>query len=52
MDIIGNAEKLQTFADRAAQKVEDTKLAEAMHYGADIAKLKRLNAEKVAGIKA
>lgn len=51
MDIIGNAEKLQTFADRAAQKVEDTKLAEAMHYGADIAKLKRLNAEKVAGIK-
>lgn len=52
MDIIGNAEKLQTFADRAAQKVEDTKLAEAMHYGADIAKLKRLNAEKVADIKA
>lgn len=52
MDIIGNAEKLQTFADRAAQKVEDTKLAEAMHYGADIAKLKRLNTEKVAGIKA
>lgn len=52
MDIIGNAEKLQTFADRAAQKVEDTKLAEAMHYGADIAKLKRLNAEKVAGIRA
>lgn len=52
MDIIGNAEKLQTFADRAAQKVEDTKMAEAMHYGADIAKLKRLNAEKVAGIKA
>lgn len=52
MDIIGNAEKLQTFADRAAQKVEDTKLAEAMHYGADIAKLKRLNAGKVAGIKA
>lgn len=52
MDIIGNAEKLQTFADRAAQKVEDTKLAEAMHYGADIAKLKRLNAEKAAGIKA
>lgn len=52
MDIIGNAEKLQTFADMAAQKVEDTKLAEAMHYGADIAKLKRLNAEKVAGIKA
>lgn len=52
MDIIGNAEKLQTFADRAAQKVEDTKLAEAMHHGADIAKLKRLNAEKVAGIKA
>lgn len=52
MDIIGNAEKLQTFADRSAQKVEDTKLAEAMHYGADIAKLKRLNAEKVAGIKA
>ena len=51
MDIIGNAEKLQTFADRAAQKVEDTKLAEAMHYGADIAKLKRLNAEKVADIK-
>ena len=51
MDVIGNAEKLQTFADRAAQKVEDTKLAEAMHYGADIAKLKRLNAEKVAGIK-
>ena len=49
---VGNAEKLQTFADRAAQKVEDTKLAEAMHYGADIAKLKRLNAEKVAGIKA
>lgn len=52
MDIIGNAEKLQTFADRAAQKVEDTKLAEAMHHGADIAKLKRLNAEKVADIKA
>ena len=52
MDIIGNAEKLQTFADRAAQKVEDTKLAEAMHYGADIAKLKRLNTEKVADIKA
>ena len=52
MDIIGNAEKLQTFADRAAQKVEDTKLAEAMHYGADIAKLKRLNAEKVADIRA
>ena len=52
MDIIGNAEKLQTFADRAAQKVEDTKLAGAMHYGADIAKLKRLNAEKVASIKA
>ena len=52
MDIIGNAEKLQTFADRAAQKVEDTKLAEAMHYGADIAKLKRLSAEKVADIKA
>ena len=52
MDIIGNAEKLQTFADRAAQKVEDTKLAEAMHYGADIAKLKRLNSEKVAGIRA
>lgn len=52
MDIIGNAEKLQTFADRAAQKVEDTKLAEAMHYGADIAKLKRLNAEKVSGIRA
>lgn len=52
MDIIGNAEKLQTFADRSAQKVEDTKLAEAMHYGADIAKLKRLNAEKVADIKA
>lgn len=52
MDIIGNAEKLQTFADRAAQKVEDTKLAEAMHYGADIAKLKRLNAEKAADIKA
>lgn len=52
MDIIGNAEKLQTFADRAAQKVEDTKLAEAMHYGADIAELKRLNTEKVAGIKA
>lgn len=52
MDIIGNAEKLQTFADRAAQKVEDTKLAEAMHYGADIAKLKRLNAEKTADIKA
>lgn len=52
MDVIGNAEKLQTFADRAAQKVEDTKLAEAMHYGADIAKLKRLNAEKVADIKA
>lgn len=52
MDIIGNAEKLQTFADRAAQKVEDTKLAEAMHYGADIAKLRRLNAEKVADIKA
>lgn len=52
MDIIGNAEKLQTFADRAAQKVEDTKLAEAMHYGADIAKLKRLNAEEVADIKA
>ena len=52
MDIIGNAEKLQTFADRAAQKVEDTKLAEAMHYGADIAKLKRLNSEKVADIKA
>lgn len=52
MDIIGNAEKLQTFADRAAQKVEDTKLAEAMHYGADIANLKRLNAEKVADIKA
>ena len=52
MDIIRNAEKLQTFADRAAQKVEDTKLAEAMHYGADIAKLKRLNAEKVAGIRA
>lgn len=52
MDIIGNAEKLQTFADRAAQKVEDTKLAEAMHYGADIAKLKRLNAGKVADIKA
>lgn len=52
MDIIGNVEKLQTFADRAAQKVEDTKLAEAMHYGADIAKLKRLNAEKVADIKA
>lgn len=52
MDIIGNAEKLQTFADRAAQKVKDTKLAEAMHYGADIAKLKRLNAEKVTDIKA
>lgn len=52
MDIIGNAEKLQTFADRAAQKVEDTKLAEAMHYGADIAKLKRLNSEKAADIKA
>lgn len=52
MDIIGNAEKLQTFADRAAQKVEDTKLAEAVHYGADIAKQRRLNAEKVAGIKA
>lgn len=52
MDIIGNAEKLQTFADRAAQKVEDTKLAETMHYGADIAKLKRLNAEKTADIKA
>lgn len=52
MDIIGNAEKLQTFADRAVQKVEDTKLAEAMHYSADIAKLKRLNAEKVADIKA
>ena len=52
MDIIGNAEKLQTFADRAAQKAKDKRLAEAMHYGADIANLKRLNAEKVAGIKA
>lgn len=39
MDIIGNAEKLQTFADRAAQKAKDKRLA-------DITKLKEKNKER------
>lgn len=36
-------DRKETFADKAAKKVEDAHLAEKMHYGAKIAELKRKN---------
>lgn len=51
LDMLKNTDKLMTFADKAEQRVQDARLAERMHYGSELARVKRERDENVAKIK-
>lgn len=51
LNMLKNTDRLVTFADKAEQRVQDARLAERMHYGSELAKLKRERNEKIAAIK-